>query len=88
MRGSSHLPAARVHTLLSLLLINLVNSADPPYPRFPLQFECRVEKTAHLVDRSKEYPPWLGVIEVRAALSCQCLSCPCPAPPHPYLPHH
>lgn len=28
-------------------------------PEFPLQFIARIDITAHLVDRSKAYPPWL-----------------------------
>ena len=37
-------------------------SLDPP--EIPLQFTATVEVTAHLVDRTKDYPPWLRVIHI------------------------
>mmetsp|Transcript_62229 Transcript_62229/g.140742 ORF Transcript_62229/g.140742 Transcript_62229/m.140742 type:complete len:241 (-) Transcript_62229:167-889(-) len=37
---------------------------EPDFPTFPFRFSARVEITAHLVDRSKPYPPWLRVIQV------------------------
>jgi hypothetical protein len=33
-------------------------------PKLPNRFTATVEVTAHLVDRTKEYPPWLRVIDV------------------------
>jgi len=34
-------------------------------PRLPQQFAAKVTTIAHLVDRSKEYPPWRKVMHVR-----------------------
>ena len=34
-------------------------------PEFPLQFVTTVETTAHLVDRSQEYPPWLRRVSLQ-----------------------
>jgi hypothetical protein len=58
-----------LHSLL-LLLISIRSApaalaAPPPPPTFPKQFTCTVEVTAHLVDRTKDYPPWLRVIDVK-----------------------
>jgi len=39
-------------------------AAEPTFPTFPAQFRATVEVTAHLVDRSKPYPPWKRVIAV------------------------
>ncbi|CAM9472755.1 unnamed protein product, partial [Discosporangium mesarthrocarpum] len=33
-------------------------------PSFPLQFSANLEVTAHMVDRSVEYPPWLRRMEL------------------------
>ena len=33
-------------------------TASAAVPAFPLQFVATVETTAHLVDKSKPYPPW------------------------------
>lgn len=37
---------------------------DRSLPSFPRRFTATVEVTAHLVDRSKDYPPWLRIIHV------------------------
>ena len=36
----------------------LAATASAAVPAFPLQFVATVETTAHLVDKSKPYPPW------------------------------
>jgi hypothetical protein len=51
--------------LLSFLFVAEHVVCTPPFPTFPTQFSARVEITAHLVDRSKPYPPWLKVINVK-----------------------
>lgn len=47
-----------------LLGFQVLTAALEP-PTFPQQFTVTVEITAHLVDRTKEYPPWLKVIDVQ-----------------------
>ena len=39
-------------------------SIEAASPKFPLQFEADLEITAHLVDRTKDYPPWLRKIKI------------------------
>lgn len=51
--------------LCSLFFILETVVCTPPFPVFPQQFTATVEITAHLVDRSKAYPPWLKVINVK-----------------------
>ena len=42
----------------TLLTGALAATASAAVPAFPLQFVATVETTAHLVDKSKPYPPW------------------------------
>ena len=42
----------------TLLAGGLAATASAAIPAFPLQFVATVETTAHLVDKSKPYPPW------------------------------
>jgi hypothetical protein len=42
----------------------VVAAAAPEPPVMPLQFTATVEVTAHLVDRTQDYPPWLRVVRV------------------------
>ena len=48
------LPQHAMRTLLACALA----TASAAVPAFPLQFVATVETTAHLVDKSKPYPPW------------------------------
>ncbi|KAJ1452847.1 hypothetical protein M885DRAFT_525799 [Pelagophyceae sp. CCMP2097] len=47
--------------LLLLFGAFLASALPPPWPQ---QFIATVETTAHLVDRSKDYPPWFRRVEV------------------------
>lgn len=33
-------------------------------PQFPEQFTARLEVTAHLVDRTNDYPPWMRTMDI------------------------
>ena len=45
---------------LSLVLVSVCGARDPP--SLPRSFSADLEVTAHLVDRTKDYPPWLRKI--------------------------
>jgi len=49
--------------LLAFALLRPADSERTP-PKLPLQFSADLEITAHLVDRTKDYPPWLRKIKV------------------------
>ena len=53
-----------LRSAFTLLGVFATVGADPSFPQFPTQFQARVEVTAHLVDRTQDYPPWLRVIDV------------------------
>lgn len=55
----------QILTVVSFLFILETAVCAPVFPVFPSQFSARVEVTAHLVDRSKAYPPWLKVVNVK-----------------------
>lgn len=48
---------------LFLLLLPFVICNDV-LPTLPLQFSADIEITAHLVDRTQDYPPWLRKIRL------------------------
>jgi len=51
-------------TLLNLFLWLPLMDADDLSFRLPEIFSAEVHITAHLVDRSQDYPPWLTVMEI------------------------
>ena len=48
---------------ITCLLMAACGARKPP--ALPKAFSADLEVTAHLVDRSKDYPPWLRVIDVK-----------------------
>ena len=60
-------PLAIIRAFLCLFVAGLPSSyaeEQRKLPEFPLQFTCDLETTAHLVDRTKDYPPWLRKIKI------------------------
>ncbi|EQC40035.1 hypothetical protein SDRG_02692 [Saprolegnia diclina VS20] len=53
--------------LLGMLLAACmaVHGSKMAPPGMPLHFDANIEITSHLVDRSKDYPPWLRRLKVR-----------------------
>jgi hypothetical protein len=52
----------RALALALLVVASLAEERAPP--SLPLQFSTDLEITAHLVDRTKDYPPWLRRITI------------------------
>ena len=57
--------ACHRNAMFALFVATILAAGRGEHPTIPHQFSCTVEVTAHLVDRTKEYPPWLRVIEVK-----------------------
>lgn len=50
--------------VLNGLVLHGVASSPASVPQLPLQFKAKVNITAHHVDKTKDYPPWLKQLEV------------------------
>lgn len=53
-----------VHRLAFCAAALVVAVSSAAAPKFPLQFSADLEITAHLVDKTKDYPPWLRKIKI------------------------
>ena len=64
----TRLPYASSNTMakLACVLLFAVGVCDGrKVPELPKQFSADLEITAHLVDRTKDYPPWLRKIHIK-----------------------